>query len=98
MTTRKQKQVAYNERVSQAEDEVSGINCDIADFLSGLNASAEIIIGINAGESMQRGEAILGGQYWQQERRSMTAVNGVLDGMSNTRTSAILSAAAGAVT
>jgi hypothetical protein len=24
MTTRKQKQVAYNERVSQAEDEVSG--------------------------------------------------------------------------
>jgi hypothetical protein len=34
MTTRKQKQVAYNARVSQAEDEVSGINCDIADFLS----------------------------------------------------------------
>jgi hypothetical protein len=32
MTTRKQKQVACNERVSQAEDEVSGINCDIADF------------------------------------------------------------------
>jgi hypothetical protein len=32
MTTRKQKQVAYNERVSQAEDEISGINCDIADF------------------------------------------------------------------
>jgi hypothetical protein len=47
---------------------------------------------------MKRGEAILGGQYWQQERRSMTAVNGVLDGMTNTRTSAILSAAVEAVT
>jgi hypothetical protein len=39
MTTRQQKQVAYNERISQAEYEVSAINCDIADFLSGLNAT-----------------------------------------------------------
>jgi hypothetical protein len=98
MTTRKQKQIAYNERVSQAEDEISGINCDIADLLSGLNATESITIAINAGESMKRGEAIIGGQYWQQERRSMTAVNGVLDGMPNTRTSAILSAAVEAVT
>jgi hypothetical protein len=46
---------------------------------------------------MKRGEAILGGQFWQQEGRSMTAVNGVLEGIPNTRTSAILSAAVEAV-
>jgi hypothetical protein len=97
MTTRKQKQVAYNERVSQAEDEVSGINCDIADSLSGLNAAEAITIAINAGDSMKRGEAIPGGQFWQQEGRSMTAVNGVLEGMPNTRTSANLCAAVEAV-
>jgi hypothetical protein len=93
-----QKQVPYNERVSAAEDEISKYNCDIADFLSGLNAIESITIALNAGDSMKRGEAILGGQYWQQEGRAMTAVNGILDGMPNTRTSAILSAAAEAVT
>jgi hypothetical protein len=62
MTTRKQKQVAYNERVLRAEDEISGINCDVADFLSDLNATESITIAINAGHSMKRGEAILGGQ------------------------------------
>jgi hypothetical protein len=46
---------------------------------------------------MKRGEAFLGGQYWQQQGRPMTAVNGILDGMPNTRTSAILSAAVEAV-
>jgi hypothetical protein len=34
MTTRKQKQVTYNERVLKAEDDIAGINCDVADFLS----------------------------------------------------------------
>jgi hypothetical protein len=98
MTTRKQKQVAYNERVSAAEDVISKYNCDIADFLSGLNATESITIALNAGESMKRGEAILGGQYWQQEGRAMTTVNRILDGMPNTRTSAVLSAAVEAVT
>jgi hypothetical protein len=32
MTVRNQKQVAYNERVLYAEDEVAGINCDIAEL------------------------------------------------------------------
>jgi hypothetical protein len=31
------KQFAYNRRVLSAEREVAGINCDIADFLSGLS-------------------------------------------------------------
>jgi hypothetical protein len=97
MASRKQKQVAYNERVLQAEDEISGINCDIADFLSEMNVTESITIAVNAGGSMKKGEAILGGQYWQQEGRSMTAVNGVIEGMPNARQSAILSAAAEAI-
>jgi hypothetical protein len=97
MTARKQKQVAYNERVSQAEDEISGINCDIANFLSGMSSTGTITVCINAGASMKKNEAILGGQFWQQEGRSMTATNGIIEGIPNTRESAILSAAAEAV-
>jgi hypothetical protein len=42
-------------------------------------------------------ETILGGHFWQQEGRSMTAVDRVIEGMPNTRESAILTAAAEAV-
>jgi hypothetical protein len=65
--------------------------------LSDHSAVEPITIAINAGASMKRGEAVIGGQYWQQEGRSMTAVNGILEGMPNTRTPAILSAAVEAV-
>jgi hypothetical protein len=97
MNARKLKQIAYNERVSQAEEVISGINCDIADFLSGMGSTGTITVCINAGASMNKNEAILGGQFWQQEGRSMTAVNGVIDGMPTTRESAILAAAVEAV-
>jgi hypothetical protein len=46
---------------------------------------------------MKKSETILGGQYWQQEGRSMTAVNATIDGMPNTRESTILAAAIEAV-
>jgi hypothetical protein len=97
MTARKQKQIAYNERVLQAEDEIAGINCDIADFLSGMSSTGTIPVCINAGASMKRNEKILGGQLWLQEGQSVTAVNGTLEGMPNTRESAILAAAVEAV-
>jgi hypothetical protein len=97
MTSRKLKQIAYNERVLKAEDEIAGINCDIADFLSGLNAAEVITVCVNTGASMKKNETILGGQYWQQKGRSVTAVNATIDGMPNTRESAILAEAADAI-
>jgi hypothetical protein len=48
MTTRKQKQVAYNERVLQAEEEIAGINSEVADFLADLNPADAILIAITA--------------------------------------------------
>jgi hypothetical protein len=47
---------------------------------------------------MKRGEEIIGGQHWQQDMKCMTAVNHIIDGMPNSRTSAILFAAAEVVT
>jgi hypothetical protein len=35
------KQLAYNQRVLEAEKEVAGINCDVADFLSGMSTGAK---------------------------------------------------------
>jgi hypothetical protein len=66
-------------------------------ILSGMSSTGTITVCINAGASMKRNETILGGQFWQQEGRSMTAVNGTIDGMPNTRESAILPAAVEAV-
>jgi hypothetical protein len=97
MTPRNQKQVAYSERVLQAEDEVAGINCDIAEFLSGMSSTGLVTVCINASDSLKRGQSIIGGQFWHQEGRSMTATNPIMDGMLNTRHVAILSAAAEAV-
>jgi hypothetical protein len=93
------KQVAYNQRVIEAEDEVAGINCDIADFLSEmtLNPEEPVIICVNGSEEMKRNEEAIGGQLWMQSWRQMTASNRVKDGMANSRDSAILSAAAEAV-
>jgi hypothetical protein len=94
------KQVAYNQRVIEAEDEVAGINCDVADFLSGMTLDPEeqVVICVNGSEEMKRNEEAVGGQLWMQSGRQMTAYNTVLDGMANSRESAILTAAAEAVT
>jgi hypothetical protein len=99
MSSTNLKQVAYNQRVLKAEDEIAGINCEIADFLNGFSLAAEdrVIICVNAGNSMKKHEAIIGGQFWQQEDRQMTAVNSIGEGMSNTRESAIMTGAVEAV-
>jgi hypothetical protein len=46
---------------------------------------------------MKKNESILGGQYWKQGERNMTATNDIIEGMPNTREAAILSAAVEAV-
>jgi hypothetical protein len=94
MTTTNLKQVAYNQRVLKAEEEIAGINCDIADFLTemSLDAAEPVIICVNAGASVKRHEAAIRGQYWRQGDREMTAPNHVMEGLSNTRESATLSA------
>jgi hypothetical protein len=97
MTSQFLKQVAYNERVLRAEDEIATINCDIADFLSGMSSSGTITVCINSGPTMKKNEPVIGGQFWQQENRSMAAVNGVIPGTPNTRESVILAAAVEAV-
>jgi hypothetical protein len=93
------KQVAYNQRVLEAEQEIAGINCDIADFLSGMSLDPvdQVVICVNGSEPMKRGEEAVGGQLWMQGDRRMTVSNSVLDGMENTKEAAILSAAAEAV-
>jgi hypothetical protein len=87
LTSTYQKQVAYNQRILKAEDEIAGINSDVADFLAGMtmDRAEQVISCVNAGASMKHHEAAIGGQLWQQGYRKMTAVNGVIEGLSNTR-------------
>jgi hypothetical protein len=50
------KQLAYNQRVLEAKKEVAGINCDVADFLSGMSVDPDdqVVICVNASEEMKR--------------------------------------------
>jgi hypothetical protein len=93
------KQVAYNQRVIEAEDEIAGINCDIPHFLGDMAFVPEeqVIICVNGSEEMKRNEEVIAGQLWMQSGRQMTASNRPFDGMANSRESAILTAAAEAV-
>jgi hypothetical protein len=93
------KQVAYNQRIMKAEEEISGINCDVADFVSqmSLDPAEEVIICVNGSQEMKKGERAMAGQLWIQGDRMMTASNPAFDEMSNSRESAILSAAAEAI-
>jgi hypothetical protein len=94
------KQVAFNQRIIAAEEEISGINCDIADFVSemSLDPSEEVIICVNGSQEMKRGETAMAGQLWVQGDRKMSVSNPPLPGMPNTKDAAVLSAVADAVT
>jgi hypothetical protein len=94
-----QKQVAYNQRIMEAEIGIAGINCDVPNFLYDMSFAPEdqLIVCINGSEGMKRDEEAIAGQLWIQGDRKMTASNRVLQGMANARDSAILSAAAEAV-
>jgi hypothetical protein len=91
------KQVAYNQRVIDAEQSIAGINCGVPHFLEDLTADEPVFVCINRSEEMKRAEQALAGQLWIQGDRQMTATNVPAPGRANTRDSALLSAAAEAV-
>jgi hypothetical protein len=77
MQSRDLKQVAYNERVIEAEKEIAAVNCDIPEFLSNmtLDPNDQVVICVNGSKEMKRGEEAIGGQLWMQGDRQMTAFN-----------------------
>jgi hypothetical protein len=93
------KQVAYNQRVIEAEEEVAGFNTEVADFLTEMSIDPEdrLAICVNGSVEMKRNEEAIGGQLWMQGGRQLTAANKVKDGMATSRESAILSPAEEAV-
>jgi hypothetical protein len=93
------KQVAFNQRIIEAENEISGTNCDLADFVAGmtLDPAEEMIICVNGSEEMKRSETAMAGQLWMQGERKMAGSNPPYDGMSNSKEAAILTAVAEAV-
>jgi hypothetical protein len=92
------KQVAYNQRVLEAESEIAGINCDIPHFLEDMTIDEPVYVCINSSEEMQRDEQAIAGQLWVQGNRQMTTSNAVPEEMANTCDSVLLCAAAEAVT
>jgi hypothetical protein len=94
------KQVAYNQRVIQAEEGIAGTNTEVADFLTdlSLDPAKQLVICVNGSAQMKRNEEAIGGQLWMQEGRQMTASNKVIEGLENTREPVVLSEVREAVT
>jgi hypothetical protein len=92
------KQVAYNQRIMEAESEISGINVEVPHFLSEMNADERAIVCVNSSEEMHRGESAMAGQLWIQGDRRLTASNKAFPGMPDTRQSELLSGIAESVT
>jgi hypothetical protein len=94
MQSRYLKQVAYNDRIIQAEKEIAAINADIPEFLCQMNLDPndQVVIVTNGSEEMKRDEEAFAGQLWMQSDRHMTAANPVIKGDPRSREAAILSA------
>jgi hypothetical protein len=63
-----------------------------------MSVDEPVFVCINSSEEMKRDEQAIAGQLWVQGDRQMTASNATPEGMANTRASALLYAAAEAVT
>jgi hypothetical protein len=100
MQSRYLKQVAYNDRIIQAEKEIAAINADIPEFLRQMNLDPadQVVIVVNGSEEMKREEEAFAGQLWMQGDRHMTAANPPIKGDVRSREAAILSAISEAVT
>jgi hypothetical protein len=58
-----------------------------------LNPEDQVVICINGSEEMKIGEETVAGQLWMQNDRHLTVYNRTMDGMVDSRESAILTAA-----
>jgi hypothetical protein len=56
------KQVAYNQRIMEAEGAIAGINCDIPHFLEDMTLEEPVYVCINSAEEMKRDEQAIAGQ------------------------------------
>jgi hypothetical protein len=79
-----------HQRILKNEEEVAGINADLADFLQGMKISALRVACVNAGGRM-RGMQPVCGQLWTQKNRQMSAASLPMEGLGNSREEAALS-------
>jgi hypothetical protein len=91
------KQVAYNQRILEAEKEITEISLGVPQFLIEMTHDDPGYVCVNSSGEMNRNERSIAGQLWIQGSRSMTASNLTPDGMADTKDSAHLTAVADAV-
>jgi hypothetical protein len=68
----RQRQVAFNQRISKNEEEIAAINSGLADFLQDMQMDMPLFACVNVGGRM-RGTQQVCGQLWPQEDRQMSA-------------------------
>jgi hypothetical protein len=75
-----EKQRVFNRRVLKAEDPIAGINSGMGNLLQDMTLDAPVFICVGAGHTMRRNQPV-GGQYWYQEKRHMTATRSLIERM-----------------
>jgi hypothetical protein len=87
------KQITFNRRVLSAEEQTAGINSGLGDFLQDMSfdEAEPLYVCVGAVHTM-RGTQPIGGRYWRQGEREMSATNKILGGMDGGQESVLLSA------
>jgi hypothetical protein len=86
----REKRIAFNKSVLRNEEEVSGINSALLEFLQGMSLATTVFMSVNVGERMCGTQPICG-QLLVQEDRQMTATSTSLAGLGTSREEVALS-------
>jgi hypothetical protein len=93
-----QKHVAFNRRVLKNEEEISGINSELAQSVHGLSSDSNVQIYICVNDAPStRGSQPIHGQYWRQGELQLASTNMVYFDADNSKKSVALSALYAAV-
>jgi hypothetical protein len=88
----RENQSAFDNCVLRSEEEVSGINSGLADFLQCMSMAEgkPLFVSVNVGERIGGAQPICG-QLWVQEDRQTTAMNGCFADLGNSQGKVALS-------
>jgi hypothetical protein len=92
-----QRQVVFNRRILENENEVAHINSELSDFLNGRDMTIPTFAFLDVRDQVEGSQPICG-QLWVNGSRKMTAASTTLPSLSNSRENVVLSGVADALT
>jgi hypothetical protein len=97
MHASRERQIAFNKRVLEKENEVSAVNSELSDSFTAINLDKSTFVFLNVGERMRATQPICG-RLCANDSRKMSATSTILPGRGGSRESVALSGISNVVT